>query len=567
MRFSTLAGAVAMAAPALGREMPKDEARGRDLYDSGIIHEELMGKKMAHWKEEEEAGLMDSSQHPRLNYTKCINGVAEAIPGNPLYTFKCKNIDLYDFLSHDALGAPSADYRGKSGSSSWGWVDEESGREFIATGMYDGVGFIEVLPEGRMLSLGFLPKFAPLSDRAYWTEIRSYKHYMVIGSELEGNGVQIFDMKKLLDIAPEDAPKRFSNDADLTSHFNTSLPLGRAHNVHVNEEAQYGVAVGAAPRTVGCMGGLVFFNLEDPSNPEYLGCDGSDGYVHDVQCLIYRGPDSRYDGKDICYGYNEDTLTIYDVTDKKNSKLVSRTSYEGASYTHQGTVNDINWQEYIFMDDEYDEYDVVGPALDGYPVTYVWDISDLEAPKQTGLFKHNVVGVDHNQYMSIDGQKLIQSCYGAGMRIFDVSSVVSGEDTSGDSVCETAFFDIYPEDDDLPGGGGIAFSGSWSSYGQLPSGYMFINTIERGGYLVKVTKEESCPKKHACNADNCLRAMRANSIEGRLEESQEFCGDFLDGWNADVAAVPTYLKKACPTNVISRVSSACSCLPTAEPTA
>jgi hypothetical protein len=46
MRFSTLAGAFAMAAPALGREMPKDEARGRELYDSGIVHEELMAKKM-----------------------------------------------------------------------------------------------------------------------------------------------------------------------------------------------------------------------------------------------------------------------------------------------------------------------------------------------------------------------------------------------------------------------------------------------------------------------------------------------------------------------------------------
>jgi hypothetical protein len=76
-------------------------------------------------------------------------------------------------------------------------------------------------------------------------------------------------------------------------------------------------------------------------------------------------------GKDICYGYNEDTLTIYDVSDKKNSKIISRTSYEGASYTHQGTVNDINWQEWLFMDDEYYEYNVVGPALDGYPVTYV----------------------------------------------------------------------------------------------------------------------------------------------------------------------------------------------------
>lgn len=29
-----------------------------------------------------------------------------------------------------------------------------------------------------------------------------------------------------------------------------------------------------------------------------------------AQCLIYRGPDKKYFGTDICYGYNEDTLTM-----------------------------------------------------------------------------------------------------------------------------------------------------------------------------------------------------------------------------------------------------------------
>lgn len=29
-----------------------------------------------------------------------------------------------------------------------------------------------------------------------------------------------------------------------------------------------------------------------------------------AQCVIYRGPDEKYQGVDICYGYNEDTLTM-----------------------------------------------------------------------------------------------------------------------------------------------------------------------------------------------------------------------------------------------------------------
>ncbi|WDK13068.1 hypothetical protein CGRA01v4_04349 [Colletotrichum graminicola] len=559
MRLNSVTSAVTLAAVAVqARELPKDEARAAaELYDSGVIHDRLMSMKIAHWEAEEAVGLMNSSQWPRLGYTKCVNGYAEAIPDSPLHKFKCKNMDLYDFVNHATLGSPNTDYRGKSGSSSWGWTDPDSGREFIVSGMFDGCAFIEILPEGKMLNLGFLPTYSPVGDRAYWHEIRPYQHYMLIGSELEGHGVQIFDMKKLLDIEPAAAPVLFTNEDDLTGHFIESLPLGRSHNVVVNEEAKYAVAVGVQPRNEGCMGGLHFYDIEDPSNPVFLGCDGQDGYVHDAQCLIYRGPDAKYNGRDICYGYNEDTLTIYDVSDKKNSKIISRTSYEGATFTHQGWVNDLNWQEWLFMDDEYDEDDLAGPAADGYPVTYIWDIRSLEAPRQTGIFKGTVKGIDHNQY--VVGDLLFQSNYGAGVRVWDISSVP--EDPTGNSVCEIAYFDIYPEDDSLPGGGAIQFSGTWSSYAYFKSGFIFVNTIERGGYLVKMTKREECKPK-SCSADNCLRALRASNVPGRLEESQAFCGEFTKTFIADIAVVPQYAAEACPTNVISRVSSACSCLPT-----
>ncbi|EGY16228.1 uncharacterized protein VDAG_07392 [Verticillium dahliae VdLs.17] len=456
MRFNTLAGAALAATSAvMAKELPKNEELAAELYDSGVIHEQMMARKMAHWTAEFEAGLLQSSKWPRLNYTKCVNGYAEAIKGDPLHKFKCKN---------------------------------------------------------------------------------------------------------LLTIKASDAPVRFSNDKDLTGHF-ADLPVGRSHNVVINEEANYGVAVGAAPRNGTCQAGLIFFDLTDPSKPTRLGCNGEDGYVHDAHCLIYRGPHKKYEGRDICYGYNEDTLTIYDVTDKANSKIISITSYEGATYTHQGWVLDVNNQEYLFLDDEIDEEESAGPAADGYPVTYIFDIRDLEHPKQTGLYKAAVRGIDHNQYIR-DGLNF-QSNYGAGVRVYDVSSVP--EDPTGDSVCEVAFLDIYPEDDNEPGGGIVQYSGTWASYAQFDSGYIFINTIERGAFLAKLTKRERCKPK-SCNADNCLRALRSSSVKGRLEESQEFCAGFLDGWNAQVTAVPEYAQKACPTNVISRVSSACSCLPTAAPT-
>lgn len=67
-------------------------------------------------------------------------------------------------------------------------------------------------------------------------------------------------------------------------------------------------------------------------------------------------------------------------------------------------------------------------------MTYIWDIRDLENPKNTGIYKSKVKAIDHNQYV-IDGLNY-QSNYGAGLRVFDVSSIP--KDPSGNSVCEVS---------------------------------------------------------------------------------------------------------------------------------
>lgn len=172
------------------------------------------------------------------------------------------------------------------------------------------------------------------------------------------------------------------------------------------------------------------------------------------------------------------------------STIISRTPYKGASYTHQGWVLDPMWQTHLVMDDELDEGSVSptranpeSPALDGFPVTYIWDITSLEAPKNTGFYKSGVRSVDHNQYV-YDGLAY-QSNYGAGLRILDVSTIPEKPD--GSAVEEIAFFDIYPEDDAMPGGGAPLYAGTWSHY-TFPSGYVVVNTIERGPYVVKMSK-------------------------------------------------------------------------------
>lgn len=68
-------------------------------------------------------------------------------------------------------------------------------------------------------------------------------------------------------------------------------------------------------------------------------------------------------------------------------------------------------------------------------------------------------------------------------------------------------------------------------------------------------------KPRGCAADNCLRALRAQTIPGRLEESQQMCTTITQTIVTEVSAFKKYAVDACAGNYASRISSACSCLP------
>jgi hypothetical protein len=124
------------------------------------------------------------------NIVYCNNGTAKVIPGDPLNTFRCNNVDFYDFVSHADLGSQTGE-----GSSSWGWTSPD-GREFVAIAQADGAAFAEINHQGKLVYLGRLPQ-SPEAEPSIWREIRGYKSYLVVGSEATNHGVQIFDMSKV----------------------------------------------------------------------------------------------------------------------------------------------------------------------------------------------------------------------------------------------------------------------------------------------------------------------------------------------------------------------------------
>jgi len=224
--------------------------------------------------------------------------------------------------------------------------------------------------------------------------------------------------------------------------------------------------------------------VADPANPKTVGCAGEAGYVHDAQCLTYYGPDAAYNGSDVCYSFNEKTFVIYDITDPSRPSIVSATPYYGVTYSHQGWVVDSTNQSYVLMNDELDEGYKRGWASDQKTTTYIWDITELSHPVLTGYYKSPVVAVDHNLYVA--NGLVYESNYKSGLRMVNVSSVA--EDPTGAGFSEIAFFDVHPEDDEI--GGDADFGGVWSTYPYFESGYILMNTIERGLFVVKYNKKD-----------------------------------------------------------------------------
>lgn len=76
----------------------------------------------------------------------------------------------------------------------------------------------------------------------------------------------------------------------------------------------------------------------------------------------------RFLGREICFHYNEDTLTIVDHTETFNAVQLARVPYPGAAYTHQGWL-DVS-QNFLLLDDEADERQ--GNTPGGRTATYIW---------------------------------------------------------------------------------------------------------------------------------------------------------------------------------------------------
>lgn len=394
-------------------------------------------------------GLVPIEDLPRMGETPCVGGTAG--------TYQCSNVDLLSFIPLANL-SPSGTVLA---SSLWGWSDPVTGREYALIGMRDRTTFVDITDGGSSFVIGWLPSHTGTSS---WRELKSYNNHAFIVSDSNGNhGIQIFDLTQLRNYqTPPATPVAFSE----TAHYGQA---GSIHNIWINEESGYAYAVGTSSGATSCSGGLHMVNVQNPTSPTFAGCFSGDGYTHDVDCMIYDGPDTDYQGREICVGSNTDTVTIIDVTNKAAPVQISRTGYTGRGYTHQSSFTaDLN---YMVVDDELDEQNFGHNAR-----TYVWDMRNLDAPVLVDYYQSSLPNIDHNQY--IVGDYLYQAHYRAGLRVNDITDIANGNMT------EIGYFDIYPSSNSAN------FNGAWNVYPFFDSGSVLISGIEQGLFVLRPTNVE-----------------------------------------------------------------------------
>ncbi|MGE0555216.1 MAG: choice-of-anchor B family protein [Gemmatimonadales bacterium] len=379
--------------------------------------------------------------------------------------FQCQNVDLLAFLPNAALGAG----RGVRLNDIWGWTDPETQREYALVGRMDGTSFVDITDPSNPRYLGDLPLHEGARP-SIWRDIKVYQDHAFIVADLAGqHGMQVFDLRQLRSAAGP--PVTFQETANYDK-------IASAHNIVINEESGYAYPVGNSGGGETCGGALHMIDIRTPAEPKFAGCFADPatgfqrtGYTHDAQCVTYKGPDTRYTGREICFNASENALGIADVTDKSAPKAVASAAYPNVSYAHQGWLSEDH--KYFYLDDELDELRGRSPMTR----TLVWDISKLDEPVLAGEVQGATAASDHNMY--VRGHYLFQSNYVAGLRVLDIADPTNP--------VEVGYFDTV-------GGDNIAgFDGSWSNYPYFPSGTIVVTSVREGLFIVRHRPERPVP--------------------------------------------------------------------------
>ena len=391
-----------------------------------------------------------AGQNPTA-FTRCVNGFAE--------TYPCQGVDLLSRIPLDQFSSEPT-----SANDIWGYVDLDDNREYALIGLRNGTAVVNISDPLNPVEVGVIP-----GPNTVWRDIKVFQFYnesqsrwdayAYVVADLVNQGLQIIDLSQL---------------PDSISLANTYSGFNRAHNIYLSDvdyttgltqsgSTAYAYILGSEHN----LGGFRILDLSNPTAPLETAAPVTAQYVHDattfvitdartVDCAMGHNPCELY------VDFNENTVDIWDVTDKSQPYKISATPYGDSAYTHSGW-----WSAdkmYIFIQDELDER-----YQENNTILRTLDISDLTTPFISRVWEGPTTAIDHNGFTK--ASHYYMSNYRRGLTILDVSDANQPNDI--------AFFDTFPANDNAN------FNGAWGTYPYLPSGAILVSDIEGGLFVLR----------------------------------------------------------------------------------
>jgi choice-of-anchor B domain-containing protein len=328
-------------------------------------------------------------------------------------------------------GSPS------SGAGCTGYTSP-AGREYAIMGVRTGTIFVDITIPSKPRLLNLVTGSTTL-----WHENTVMGDFAYLVSDSSGNGVQIVDLRNIDATGTAALSATYSGNSLTTIHTIQANPFTKT--LFLN----------------GSNRGLVFLNATNPLAPVEVG-RWTTKYVHD--CVVSNYTTGPFAGHEIlfaCCGSNG--LYILDVTNKAAPLVLGNLQYlSTGGYCHSGMLTPD--KRYFLINDEFDESN----GLAAGATTHIIDVSNLNAPVESGQYHNPISVIDHNSAYQ-DGFMML-AAYRGGVRIYNPTNPLG--------ISEVGFFDTYPGPD------AYSYDGAWGTFAGFPSGNIIISDINRGLFVV-----------------------------------------------------------------------------------
>lgn len=391
----------------------------------------------------------------------CAGGMAGELP--------CDNVDL---LGHIAFN----DLRSRPAASNdiWGYVDLNSGREYVVAGFNIGTAVIDITDPENPMEVGFIA-----GQNSVWRDVKilqrfdaasgRWRAWAYVTTDASSDGLFIIDLSGL-----PHAVERVAYASDFQSNHNVFLTnTDPATGLAPDGGAQFLLLAGSNRNA----GQVRAYSLSDPTAPALAQGDAipdsfgaSDtSYAHDLASLkvsdsrVSQCPNASATCR-VLLDFNEENIEIWDMTDVADPVRLNpgRQQYSERGYVHSGWPTEDG--QFMFVQDELDEQNFAFNTR-----LRIFSIADLTDAVQVGTWNGPTAAIDHNGF--VRGNRYYMSNYSRGLTVLDITDpavpVASGR------------IDTFPFSNDQ------GFVGAWGVYPYFLSGTIAISDIDSGVYLAR----------------------------------------------------------------------------------